>query len=140
MKLRLYQPLSWVVFFTFPNILLLISEFSASSQENWFNLTWCIFCHPTKQATTKINLAVERIPHFRCCKLSPTEAGHQLVGTIHIGSERYVRVACHLVISFYFKFGEVVETDNLLVYAQITANNTGWYIKLVFDYFKEFSS
>ncbi|XP_022136694.1 pyridine nucleotide-disulfide oxidoreductase domain-containing protein 2 isoform X2 [Momordica charantia] len=38
-------------------------------------------------ATTKINLAVERIPHFRCCKLSPTEAGHQLVGTIHIGSE-----------------------------------------------------
>lgn len=52
-----------------------------------------------KQATTKINLAVEKIPHFPCFKLSPSEAEHQLVGTIHIGSERYVRVAHQLVSS-----------------------------------------
>ncbi|KAG6577207.1 Pyridine nucleotide-disulfide oxidoreductase domain-containing protein 2, partial [Cucurbita argyrosperma subsp. sororia] len=40
-----------------------------------------------RSATTKINLAVDKIPHFPCCKLSPAEAEHQLVGTIHIGAE-----------------------------------------------------
>ncbi|CAK9324179.1 unnamed protein product, partial [Citrullus colocynthis] len=39
-----------------------------------------------RSATTKINLAVEKAPHFPC-KFSPSEAGHQLVGTIHIGAE-----------------------------------------------------
>lgn len=36
--------------------------------------------------TTKINLAVDRLPQFLCCK-SESEAGPQHVGTIHIGSE-----------------------------------------------------
>lgn len=37
--------------------------------------------------TTKINLAVDKLPQFKCCKLSHPNAGPQHVGTIHIGSE-----------------------------------------------------
>ncbi|BBH07925.1 FAD/NAD(P)-binding oxidoreductase family protein [Prunus dulcis] len=37
--------------------------------------------------TTKINLAVDKLPQFKCCKLSHPDAGPQHVGTIHIGSE-----------------------------------------------------
>ncbi|KAE8649186.1 hypothetical protein Csa_014853 [Cucumis sativus] len=40
-----------------------------------------------RSATTKINLAVEKVPQFPCCNLSPSESRHQLVGTIHIGAE-----------------------------------------------------
>ncbi|KAK4393677.1 Pyridine nucleotide-disulfide oxidoreductase domain-containing protein 2 [Sesamum angolense] len=38
-------------------------------------------------ATTKINLAVDRLPQFHCCKLKSPDAGPQHMGTIHIGSE-----------------------------------------------------
>ncbi|KAL2333705.1 hypothetical protein Fmac_014918 [Flemingia macrophylla] len=38
-------------------------------------------------ATTKINLAVDKLPQFPCCKLNHPHAGPQHVGTIHIGSE-----------------------------------------------------
>ncbi|KAL9378525.1 hypothetical protein Peur_029860 [Populus x canadensis] len=38
-------------------------------------------------ATTKINLAVDKLPQFQCCKLNQPDAGPQHVGTIHIGSE-----------------------------------------------------
>ncbi|XP_031255050.1 pyridine nucleotide-disulfide oxidoreductase domain-containing protein 2-like [Pistacia vera] len=37
--------------------------------------------------TTKINLAVNKLPQFSCCKLSHSDPGPQHVGTIHIGSE-----------------------------------------------------
>ncbi|GAV68764.1 NAD_binding_8 domain-containing protein [Cephalotus follicularis] len=37
--------------------------------------------------TTKINLAVDKLPQFHCCKLSHSDAGLEHVGTIHIGSE-----------------------------------------------------
>lgn len=39
--------------------------------------------------TTKINLAVDKLPQFDCCnsKMSHLDAGPQHVGTIHIGSE-----------------------------------------------------
>ncbi|GLU13724.1 hypothetical protein SLE2022_303400 [Rubroshorea leprosula] len=37
--------------------------------------------------TTKINLAVDKLPKFGCCKLGHHEAGPQHVGTIHLGSE-----------------------------------------------------
>ncbi|XP_010254832.1 PREDICTED: pyridine nucleotide-disulfide oxidoreductase domain-containing protein 2 isoform X2 [Nelumbo nucifera] len=37
--------------------------------------------------TTKINIAVDRLPQFQCCNPSIQEAGPQHVGTIHIGSE-----------------------------------------------------
>ncbi|XP_021900151.1 pyridine nucleotide-disulfide oxidoreductase domain-containing protein 2-like isoform X2 [Carica papaya] len=37
--------------------------------------------------TTKINIAVDKLPHFESCKLSPSGAGPQHVGTIHIGAE-----------------------------------------------------
>ncbi|KAL9461582.1 hypothetical protein AB3S75_004554 [Citrus x aurantiifolia] len=37
--------------------------------------------------TTKINLAVDKLPQFQCCKLSHPDPGPQHVGTIHIGSE-----------------------------------------------------
>ncbi|KAB1214575.1 Pyridine nucleotide-disulfide oxidoreductase domain-containing protein 2 [Morella rubra] len=37
--------------------------------------------------TTKINLAVDQLPEFKCCKLGHPDAGPQHVGTIHIGSE-----------------------------------------------------
>ncbi|KAA8547367.1 hypothetical protein F0562_003769 [Nyssa sinensis] len=37
--------------------------------------------------TTKMNLAVDTLPQFQCCKLSHPDAGPQHVGTIHIGSE-----------------------------------------------------
>ncbi|EXC35486.1 hypothetical protein L484_026793 [Morus notabilis] len=39
--------------------------------------------------TTKINLAVDKLPQFQCCKLSHLDAGPQHMGTIHIGSERF---------------------------------------------------
>ncbi|CAK7339569.1 unnamed protein product [Dovyalis caffra] len=38
-------------------------------------------------ATTKINLAVDKLPQFQCCKLNHPDAGPQHMGTIHIGSE-----------------------------------------------------
>ncbi|KAM4118154.1 hypothetical protein ACB094_02G179200 [Castanea mollissima] len=38
-------------------------------------------------ATTKINLAVNKLPQFQCCKIGHPDAGPQHVGTIHIGSE-----------------------------------------------------
>ncbi|KAK7262859.1 hypothetical protein RJT34_30440 [Clitoria ternatea] len=38
-------------------------------------------------ATTKINVAVDKLPQFRCCKSNHPNAGPQHVGTIHIGSE-----------------------------------------------------
>ncbi|KAI9166218.1 hypothetical protein LWI28_028119 [Acer negundo] len=38
-------------------------------------------------ATTKINIAVDKLPQFECCKLSHPDSGPQHVGTIHIGSE-----------------------------------------------------
>ncbi|XP_050291404.1 uncharacterized protein LOC126732534 isoform X2 [Quercus robur] len=38
-------------------------------------------------ATTKINLAVDKLPQFQCCKIGHPDAGPQHVGTIHIGSE-----------------------------------------------------
>lgn len=47
------------------------------------------FCIVLVQATTKINLAVDRLPNFKCCKSSSAEGGPEHVGTIHIGSERY---------------------------------------------------
>ncbi|KAG1368501.1 pyridine nucleotide-disulfide oxidoreductase domain-containing protein 2 [Cocos nucifera] len=37
--------------------------------------------------TTKINLAVDKLPQFQCCKPNPPQAGPQHIGTIHIGSE-----------------------------------------------------
>ncbi|XP_077233340.1 FAD/NAD(P)-binding oxidoreductase family protein isoform X2 [Tasmannia lanceolata] len=37
--------------------------------------------------TTKINLAVDRLPQFQCCKPTLLEAGPQHMGTIHIGAE-----------------------------------------------------
>ncbi|XP_047952615.1 pyridine nucleotide-disulfide oxidoreductase domain-containing protein 2 isoform X2 [Salvia hispanica] len=40
------------------------------------------------EATTKINLAVEKLPQFHCCKLNSPDAGPQHMGTIHIGAER----------------------------------------------------
>uniref|UniRef100_A0A7N0VBH2 Uncharacterized protein n=1 Tax=Kalanchoe fedtschenkoi TaxID=63787 RepID=A0A7N0VBH2_KALFE len=41
-----------------------------------------------KSGTTKINLAVDRLPVFQSCKLNHPDAGPQHMGTIHIGSER----------------------------------------------------
>ncbi|XP_068344069.1 uncharacterized protein [Pyrus communis] len=37
--------------------------------------------------TTKINLAVDKLPLFRSCKIGHPDAGPQHVGSIHIGSE-----------------------------------------------------
>lgn len=50
-----------------------------------------------EQATTKINVAVDNLPKFKCCKLGDPSSGPQHVGTIHIGSERFA-------ISFVFVF------------------------------------
>ncbi|XP_062149257.1 uncharacterized protein LOC133857897 isoform X1 [Alnus glutinosa] len=46
--------------------------------------------------TTKINLAVDKLPQFQCCKLGHPDAGPQHVGTIHIGSESMeeIHAAC----------------------------------------------
>ncbi|KAG8049356.1 hypothetical protein GUJ93_ZPchr0009g1471 [Zizania palustris] len=38
-------------------------------------------------ATTKINVAVDRLPQFSCCKGINPEGGPEHMGTIHIGSE-----------------------------------------------------
>lgn len=46
-----------------------------------------------EQGTTKINLAVDKLPQFSCCKLSHPDPGPQHAGTIHIGSERYAIIS-----------------------------------------------
>ncbi|KAM6563216.1 hypothetical protein CsatB_023214 [Cannabis sativa] len=48
-------------------------------------------------ATTKINVAVDKLPQFKCCKLGYPAAGPQHMGTIHIGSESMEEIhsACH---------------------------------------------
>uniref|UniRef100_A0A452Z9X2 Uncharacterized protein n=1 Tax=Aegilops tauschii subsp. strangulata TaxID=200361 RepID=A0A452Z9X2_AEGTS len=43
-----------------------------------------------EQATTKINVAVDMLPQFYCCKNSNPEGGPEHMRTIHIGSERYL--------------------------------------------------
>jgi hypothetical protein len=43
------------------------------------------------QATTKINVAVDRLPQFQCCNTN-LEGGPEHMGTIHIGSERYTEM------------------------------------------------
>lgn len=37
------------------------------------------------------------MPEFRCCKLDHPHAGPQHVGTIHIGSERYVKFESYFI-------------------------------------------
>ncbi|XP_016560620.1 pyridine nucleotide-disulfide oxidoreductase domain-containing protein 2 isoform X2 [Capsicum annuum] len=46
-----------------------------------------IKCSDYRSATTKINLAVDKLPQFHCCNLSHPDAGPQHSGTIHIGPE-----------------------------------------------------
>lgn len=53
------------------------------------NLPFSYDCLSLEQGTTKINLAINKLPQFQCCKLSHPDPGPQHVGTIHIGSERY---------------------------------------------------
>ncbi|CAH9088627.1 unnamed protein product [Cuscuta epithymum] len=44
-------------------------------------------------ATTKINLAIDRIPRFQCCNLGYPDAGPQHCGSIHIGCENFKDMA-----------------------------------------------
>lgn len=48
-----------------------------------------IFFPFNTQATTKINVAVDKLPQFCCCATDMDGPGPQHIGTIHIGSERY---------------------------------------------------
>ena len=57
--------------------------------------------HLLKQATTKINLAVDKLPQFQCCKIGHPDAGPQHVGTIHIGSERYGIISAMIIYWFW---------------------------------------
>ncbi|XP_027189510.1 uncharacterized protein [Cicer arietinum] len=41
----------------------------------------------SSQGTTKINVAVDKLPQFHCCKINRAEAGPQHTATIHIGFE-----------------------------------------------------
>ncbi|PHU27294.1 hypothetical protein BC332_05626 [Capsicum chinense] len=43
-----------------------------------------IKCSDYRFATTKVNLAVDRLPQFQCCNLSHPDAGPQHSRTIHI--------------------------------------------------------
>ncbi|XP_010550407.1 PREDICTED: pyridine nucleotide-disulfide oxidoreductase domain-containing protein 2-like [Tarenaya hassleriana] len=43
-------------------------------------------------ATTKINLAVDKIPLFRCCNTDHSGPGPEHFGTIHIGGKRFSEV------------------------------------------------
>lgn len=56
---------------------------------SFFNVHFLYDGLSLEQGTTKINLAVDKLPQFQCCKLSHPDPGPQHVGTIHIGSERY---------------------------------------------------
>ena len=51
----------------------------------------CILLLRFWQGTTKINLAVDTLPQFKCCrsKMNHVDLGPEHMGTIHIGSERY---------------------------------------------------
>ncbi|KAJ0098049.1 hypothetical protein Patl1_28933 [Pistacia atlantica] len=40
-----------------------------------------------KSGVTKINVAVDKLPHFHCCKSNQLEVGPQHTATIHIGAE-----------------------------------------------------
>ncbi|KAI4298375.1 hypothetical protein L6164_031946 [Bauhinia variegata] len=46
--------------------------------------------------TTKINVAVDKLPQFHCCKLNHPQVGPQHTATIHIGTESMeeIRLAC----------------------------------------------
>ncbi|VVB18334.1 unnamed protein product [Arabis nemorensis] len=48
-------------------------------------------------ATTKINLAVDKLPQFQCCNTKHSSPGPEHFGTIHIGAESMdeVHSACH---------------------------------------------
>ncbi|AED95829.1 putative amine oxidase, FAD/NAD(P)-binding domain superfamily [Arabidopsis thaliana] len=48
-------------------------------------------------ATTKINLAVDKLPQFQCCNTNHSGPGPEHFGTIHIGAESMdeVHSACH---------------------------------------------
>ena len=61
--------------------------------------------HLLKQATTKIKLAVDKLPQFQCCKIGHPDAGSQHVGTIHIGSERYGVISA--IIIYWFLIHEL---------------------------------
>uniref|UniRef100_A0A2P2K8C7 Pyridine nucleotide-disulfide oxidoreductase domain-containing protein 2 n=1 Tax=Rhizophora mucronata TaxID=61149 RepID=A0A2P2K8C7_RHIMU len=52
-------------------------------------------------ATTKINLAVDKLPQFQCCKLNHPYAGPQHMGTIHVGSESMdeIDAACQDIVN-----------------------------------------
>lgn len=62
-------------------------------------------------ATTKINLAVDKLPQFQCCKIGHPDAGPQHVGTIHIGSERYGVISA--IIIYWFWIHELFHTCSL---------------------------
>ncbi|KAJ4912363.1 FAD/NAD(P)-binding oxidoreductase family protein [Raphanus sativus] len=48
-------------------------------------------------ATTKINMAVDKLPQFQCCNTNHSRPGPEHFGTIHIGAETMdeVHTACH---------------------------------------------
>lgn len=48
-------------------------------------------------ATTKINMAVDKLPQFQCCNNNQSRPGPEHFGTIHIGAETMdeVHTACH---------------------------------------------
>ncbi|KAG2239129.1 hypothetical protein Bca52824_089989 [Brassica carinata] len=48
-------------------------------------------------ATTKINMAVDKLPQFKCCNTNHSRPGPEHFGTIHIGAETMdeVHTACH---------------------------------------------
>ncbi|XP_027099707.1 uncharacterized protein [Coffea arabica] len=62
-------------------------------------------------ATTKINLAVERVPQFQCCKINHPNAGPQHMGTIHIGSESMEEVdsACQEAVNGFPSKRPIIE-------------------------------
>ncbi|GKU99165.1 hypothetical protein SLEP1_g12049 [Rubroshorea leprosula] len=51
--------------------------------------------------TTKINVAVNKLPQFRCCKSNNPEVGPQHTATIHIGCERYNKTYLVTLFSFF---------------------------------------
>jgi hypothetical protein len=60
---------------------------------SWTCLSLCSwFSHHLKQGTTKINVAVDKLPQFHCFKTNHAEVGPQHTATIHIGFERYASI------------------------------------------------
>lgn len=71
------------------SISVLICRMKCSLTKESKNLILINFWLSNVQGTTKINIAVDRLPMFRACSRTDNTAGPEHCGTIHLGADWY---------------------------------------------------